>query len=102
MGLNEKQSVPSPTARLSFRTWREDDFPLAVALWGDPRVTAFIGGPFSEEEIRQRLEREMALQHDHGLQYWPIFLLEGLRTSVAVDCGRIAPSRGFWRSAFIS
>jgi len=90
MGLNEEQRVPSPTARLSFRTWREADFPLAVALWGDPRVTAFIGGPFSEEEIRQRLEREMALQHDHGLQYWPIFLLEGL---AHVGCCGLRPYR---------
>jgi len=78
MALSDEQGVPSPTTRLWFRTWREDDFPLAIALWGDPHVTAFIGGPFSDDQIRQRLEKEIALQRDHRLQYWPIFLREGL------------------------
>ncbi len=29
---------PAPTARLVFRSWREDDLPLAQALFGDSRV----------------------------------------------------------------
>ena len=36
----------SPTARLRFRTWTSDDLPLAVAIWGDARVTAKVAGPF--------------------------------------------------------
>jgi len=31
--------VPLPTARLTFRAWRDDD-PLAPQLFGDPRVAA--------------------------------------------------------------
>ena len=63
--------------RIGFRCWREDDLSLALELWGDPRVSEFIGGPFSAEQIRVRLETEIALQREHNLQYWPLFLLHG-------------------------
>lgn len=46
-----------------------------MALWGDIRVTSLIGGPFSEQQVRQRLAKEIALQNEHGVQYWPVFLL---------------------------
>jgi len=62
------------TERLGFRLWTPDDFALAWALWGDPEVTRRIGGPFSETQVRERLEREIANQEAHGVQYWPIFL----------------------------
>ena len=63
------------TPRSGFRLWSMDDFPLALALWGDIRVTRFIGGPFSEKEVRERLTREIATLQVHGIQYWPVFLL---------------------------
>jgi RimJ/RimL family protein N-acetyltransferase len=62
---------------LWFREWCAEDLPLARALWGDTRVTARIGGPFSEDQIAARLSREIALHEAHGIQYWPIFLSEG-------------------------
>ena len=65
------------TGRIGFRCWREDDLALALELWGDPRVSEFLGGPFSEEQIRARLDSEIALQREHNYQYWPIFLLDG-------------------------
>jgi RimJ/RimL family protein N-acetyltransferase len=65
---------PSATPRIEFRLWRPDDFPLAIGLWGDPRVTVFIGGPFDEAWVRRRLEEEIAFQRQHGVQYWPVFL----------------------------
>jgi hypothetical protein len=49
---------------------------LAAALWGDPKVTALIGGPFTEDQIMERLRMEMASMSAHHVQYWPIFLLE--------------------------
>ncbi len=64
------------TARLGFRLWEEDDLPLARALWSDPEVTRFLGGPFTAEWIVSRLLSEIALQREHGIQYWPMFLLE--------------------------
>jgi RimJ/RimL family protein N-acetyltransferase len=69
--------IPAPTARLVFRTWRDDDLPLARALFGDPRVTALVGGPFDDAAVRARLAAEIANERDHRLQYWPMFLGEG-------------------------
>jgi len=61
------------TQRLGFAQWALDDFPLAMALWGDPKVTRLLGGPFSEEEVRERLAREIDSMAHSGIQYWPIF-----------------------------
>jgi [ribosomal protein S5]-alanine N-acetyltransferase len=62
--------------RLGFRRWTISDLPLAQALWGDPEVTRFIGGPFSPEKIQERLITEIDLCSRHNVQYWPIFFLE--------------------------
>jgi RimJ/RimL family protein N-acetyltransferase len=62
--------------RLGFRQWSRADLPLAQALWGDPEVTRFIGGPFSPEKIQERLNSEIALCSRHNVQYWPTFLRE--------------------------
>lgn len=64
------------TARLGFGHWAADDLPLALALWGDPDVTRLIGGPLSAAAAEARLGGEIATMHAHGVQYWPIFLLE--------------------------
>ena len=71
-------SFPAPTARLTFRRWSEDDLPLARILFGDPRVTSFVGGPFDDAAVTARLAAELANQRDHGVSYWP-FLLYGSR-----------------------
>jgi [ribosomal protein S5]-alanine N-acetyltransferase len=63
------------TERLGFRSWRTEDLPLAVALWGDLRVTRLIGGPFSVDHIRDRLVREIATVKTQHVQFWPVFLL---------------------------
>jgi [ribosomal protein S5]-alanine N-acetyltransferase len=68
---------PAPTARLAFRMWRDDDLPLARALFGDARVTALVGGPFDDEVVRARLATEIATEREHGYQYWPMFLYDG-------------------------
>ncbi len=51
------------------------DLDLALGLWGDAEVTRLIGGPFSLEQVQQRLAQEIANQAAHAIQYWPIFLL---------------------------
>jgi RimJ/RimL family protein N-acetyltransferase len=61
--------------RIGFRPWTHDDLDRAIGLWGDPKVTQLIGGPFSAEQIRDRLAREIANMTEYGVQYWPIFLL---------------------------
>jgi len=65
------------TARLGFRRWRPADLDLALGLWGDLRVTRLIDarGRLSEVQVQERLAAEIVNQEQHGLQYWPIFLL---------------------------
>ncbi len=61
--------------RLGFRCWSREDLPFARELWGDLQVTRFFGGPFSDEEIAERFEREFTRMETYGFQYWPIHLL---------------------------
>ena len=65
--------------RLGFRCWSEADLPLGMNIWGDPEMTVFTGGPFEPETVRARLLREIAHMKEHGMQYWPVFLLDGDR-----------------------
>jgi RimJ/RimL family protein N-acetyltransferase len=62
--------------RLGFRTWNAGDLELALALWGDAEVARFVfAQPPEKAAIEARLAREMATQAEHGISYWPIFLL---------------------------
>ena len=74
--------------RLGFSRWTPEDLPLAVALWGDPEVARLIGGPFSPEQIQEKLRQEIAWQASHKIQYWPIFLLA---TDEHVGCAGLRP-----------
>jgi len=58
--------------RLGFRHWRMEDRPLAEALWGDPLVMRYIGGPLEPLAAHARMQSEMLRQGQLGLQYWPI------------------------------
>src|SRR5262249_43422684 len=90
------------SARLGFRCWGEEDLPLAMELWGDAEVTAFVGGPFTKEAVQARLAKEIAEMRKCGLQYWPIFLLDGildgqlggpLENDPHVGCAGVRPYR---------
>ena len=59
-----------------------------MALWGDAKVTKLIGGPFSREQVTERLFREIATMRSHGVQYWPLFLLA---TGEHVGCCGLRP-----------
>ena len=74
--MNRESAYFLETARLGFGRWTFSDLPLAIALWGDPQVTSLLGGPFSQEQTKERLTREIATMKDFGMQYWPIFWLE--------------------------
>ncbi len=63
---------------------------LAMALWGDAEVTRLIGGPFSRDQVRERLGREIATMRSHGVQYWPVFLRA---TGEHVGCCGLRPYR---------
>ncbi len=64
------------TDRLGFSHWNESDLAMATTLWGDPKVAEFIGGPFTAEDVRARLTREIESMITRGIQYWPVFLLQ--------------------------
>lgn len=76
------------TARLGFGHWTLDDLPLANALWGDAEVTRLIGGPFSQEQVKARLAREIDTMPSAGVQYWPMFRLAD---GDFVGCGGLRP-----------
>jgi [ribosomal protein S5]-alanine N-acetyltransferase len=78
------------TAHLGFDCWSITDAALAKALWGDPKVTALIGGPFSDGEIDETLRREIASMAASKVQYWPIFHLQD---NQHVGCTGLRPYR---------
>ncbi len=86
--MNRERSYFLRTERLGFGRWTLDDLPLAIALWGDPEVTRLLGGPFSEERIKERLSREIDTMTRAGVQYWPIFWIE---TGDFVGCAGVRP-----------
>jgi len=101
------------TERLGFRVWHDEDFPIALGLWGDAKVMCFIDsrGHISEADVRERLDQEIKNERDHGVQYWPVFLRN---TDEHVGCCGLrpyAPEKGifefgvhirssFWRRGF--
>lgn len=71
--------------RLGFRKWREEDFELAFALWGDVNVTKLIiaGNQLTEKDVLKLLTKEIESDKQFNVQYWPIFLLN---TSEFIGC----------------
>jgi len=73
---------------IGFSTWSNTDLELALRLWGDSEVTKFIGGPFNEEQIKERLLQEIVTLQTYNVQYWPIFLLD---TNEHIGCCGLRP-----------
>jgi len=66
------------TSRLGFRHWCDGDLPLAMGLWGDPAVTRFIDNrrTLSQHDVAAMLQKNLKMQEEYGIQYWPIFRLD--------------------------
>ncbi len=61
------------TQRLILRPHVREDFPVSVALWGDPEVVRFIGGrPFTVTECWTRLLRYRGHWELLGYGYWAV------------------------------
>jgi len=101
--------------RLGFRGWTKDDVDIALGLLGDPMVTEFIDsrGKLSVAQVKERLDREIALEISSGVQYWPVFLLENDDHVGCCGLKPYDPSNGiyelgfhiryaYWRSGFAS
>jgi [ribosomal protein S5]-alanine N-acetyltransferase len=78
------------TGRLGFSKWQASDLNLAFSLWGDPQVTRMIcaSGKFTDQEVIDRLHREIKNDDLYGVQYWPIFSLE---TNQLIGCCGLRP-----------
>jgi [ribosomal protein S5]-alanine N-acetyltransferase len=72
----EPGNLPLPSSsRLAFGAWQPDNASLAMQLWGDARVTAFITArPFTSLQVEERVGQEMAGQAMFGVSYRPVFL----------------------------
>jgi RimJ/RimL family protein N-acetyltransferase len=92
MGVNGSPVRPYflTTERLGFGYWSASDLPLAQRLWGNDEVTALIGGPFTAEQVTQRLNQEIDCRNANSVQYWPVFLLE---TKQHAGCAGLRPYR---------
>jgi RimJ/RimL family protein N-acetyltransferase len=66
--------LPGPTERLTWQWWGSGGAARAQNLWGDDKVTALIGGPFSAAAVASRLAVEIAGGEADQCQYWPIFM----------------------------
>jgi RimJ/RimL family protein N-acetyltransferase len=88
MSINSDYFLTSK--RLGFRTWCKDDLDIAYGLWGDFEVTKLFDGrgPLSREQVKHRLHHEIATQSEHGVQYWPIFLL---KSGDHIGCAGLRP-----------
>jgi RimJ/RimL family protein N-acetyltransferase len=72
LSLHPTAAAPAiDTARLSLRSHRVDDFADSASLWGDPRVTRYIGGrTLTGEEAWTRLLRYIGHWSALGFGYW--------------------------------
>lgn len=86
--MNHERQYFLKTERLGFGHWTLEDLQLASVLWGDPQVTRLIGGPFSQEQVKARLAREIDTMENAGVQYWPMFWLAD---GEFVGCGGLRP-----------
>ena len=78
------------TERLVARSWQREDLPLAMQLWGDPAVTAFIDARrrLTEAQVLEKLDAEIERERSKGVQYWALF---DHRNGDFVGCGGLRP-----------
>lgn len=64
-----------------------------MQLWGDPKVIRYFDsrGQLSKEQVKERLLREVYNQATHGVQYWPLFILD---TGDFAGCCGLRPNPG--------
>ncbi len=90
------------TNRCGFSSWKVDDLPVAVSLWGEPDVTKYIcaSGVFTSEEVENRLYTEISNFEKYGVQYFPIY---SLNNDDFIGCCGLRPyknQRGIYELGF--
>lgn len=63
--------------RLVFRPFTPDDLPLIVELHSDPLVQRYMGGTWSDQDMRDTLDRFVRQQAEQGYAKWAACLRDG-------------------------
>lgn len=71
------------TARLRLRLQRPSDVDFLVALWTDPGVTQFVGGPREPEALRRVFTEIADNPAQEPFDLWPLETLEGVLVGYA-------------------
>ncbi len=73
------------TERLVLRPLDASDIPTLTAIWADPEVTRYMGGPRDVEKVRQTLQEEVRSDSSDPIRFWPV--VEKASGRVIGDCG---------------
>src|SRR2546426_261331 len=73
------------TPRLLLRPLQASDVAVLVAIWADPDVTRYMGGPRDGEKVRQTLEDELRTYSTDRLGFCPV--VEKASGHIIGDCG---------------
>ena len=73
------------TDRLIIRSAQKVDFESLAALWADPEVTYYMGGPRDYEEILNILREDAQVNPQPVFDLWPV--IEKETGQVVGDCG---------------
>jgi ribosomal-protein-alanine N-acetyltransferase len=60
------------TERLLLRPLDVGDIDALIALWTDPHVTAFLGGPRNPEELRRTFREDLRKHPPDPFDLWPV------------------------------
>jgi ribosomal-protein-alanine N-acetyltransferase len=75
------------TPRLLIRSLQLADAEALVAMWADPQVTQFMGGPRDRAEVRRLVEEDAQSPTPREIDLWPV--VEKSSGRVVGDCGLI-------------
>ena len=75
------------TERLVIRPVEASDAAVLAALWSDPEVTRYMGGPRDFEKVREQLMSDVRAGVFHPFDLWPV--VEKATGRVVGDCGLI-------------
>jgi ribosomal-protein-alanine N-acetyltransferase len=79
--------IPLETDRLRIRALASSDVPVLIALWMDPEVTRYMGGPRERARLEQVYEEELRLAVPPRYTLWPV--VERTTGRVIGECGLI-------------
>lgn len=73
------------TPRLLLRPLEASDIAVLTAIWEDPEVTRYMGGPRDADRVRRMLEEELRADSRDPIRFWPV--IEKASGRVVGDCG---------------